>query len=435
MELECNSQVAPVFRLPAETFRHIFGYFAAIDKDIWERCIQVSLTQVCRLWRTIALDMPILWNYILVRLPRDEPLDRVAAYFARSQPSRITLNIFDDWEQATFTPQGPILQQLLRLIRNYHSQLECVTLVLHGDIQEFIRALSHCQFTSMTSLSLDLNCPRYSRFATDELALLFQRGSNISRLSYKGLFVKPSPHLAATLTHLQVIGPQKLPTELIYDVLRQYPELISLDVDRIVPGVPTALPATVVTVPKLEKLKATWNQVDPGLLFSRLEAPSLHTLDIRQSLKSSAERHHTLLDDFLTRSRCNLRSLIFGDAFISSEGLAHYLRLPGLQSLTSLRLLRPTPSEEVLRCFSSRPGDGGLGGVLPHLESLHLAQKCAFPDGAFRDIFASRSAHSGYSALRYLGVDIPESHAADIAYLESLIAAGTSVQRFYSRER
>ncbi|KAF9500047.1 hypothetical protein BDN71DRAFT_1262583 [Pleurotus eryngii] len=117
-----RKQVAPVFRLPAETFRLIFAHFAATDKDMWEGCIQVPLSQVCRSWRTIALDMPIVWYSILARLPRDKSLNRVAAYFGRSQSSRITLNISGDWEQATVTPQSPILQHLRRLIRNHHSQ-------------------------------------------------------------------------------------------------------------------------------------------------------------------------------------------------------------------------------------------------------------------------------------------------------------------------
>lgn len=210
-----------------------------------------------------------------------------------------------------------------------------------------------------------------------------------------------------------------------------------MDVDRIVPGIPTALPTTVLTVPKLEKLKATWDQVNPGLFLSRLVAPSLHTLDMRQSLKPSVERNCSLLDDFLVRSKCHdLKSLIFGGALISPETLTQYLRLPSSQSLTSLRLLRPPPSEEVLRCFSSPPVDGGVGtGVLPHLESFHWAQKCAFPDGVFKDIFASRSTQSGYSALKYLGVAIPESHAVDRAYLESLAAAGTDVSTSYSRKQ
>ncbi|KAF7334600.1 F-box domain-containing protein [Mycena venus] len=64
---ELDSIVYPVLTLPAEITSHIFTQSLPIDATPSRYAAPLLLTQVCRLWRTIALATPNLWQSIVVK--------------------------------------------------------------------------------------------------------------------------------------------------------------------------------------------------------------------------------------------------------------------------------------------------------------------------------------------------------------------------------
>ncbi|TRM56721.1 hypothetical protein BD626DRAFT_413190 [Schizophyllum amplum] len=89
--------IAPWRRLTADVLAEIF--LLALPDEWHDHCagsVILSLTQVCHIWRSIALGTPRLWTFIKVSLansPRFRWAEAVAAYVARSGDALVRIHI------------------------------------------------------------------------------------------------------------------------------------------------------------------------------------------------------------------------------------------------------------------------------------------------------------------------------------------------------
>ncbi|KAF4579856.1 hypothetical protein EYR36_001676 [Pleurotus pulmonarius] len=337
-------------------------------------------------------------------MPRsaETSVTKAAAYFKRSGSSQISLKILG---QAVLESE-----EISSLMRRYHGQLEHITLTLIDGNDKLLAPLAGCQFTSLSSLCL--GCPLQNGAA--DMINLFRRNSSITRL----ICYSPTVSISSpwpSLTELELRN--SFSTDSICDILSQCPELRVVRVRF--RAFNESSDSTIVRLSKLEDLGVS----QPGAIFRRLEAPLLQKLRIQQSLYRHIPRGHDALDKFLVRSQCKLKHLELFDDSISDSSLIQYLRLPSLQSLTSLVIRGPTLSKQVLRCFAAPEG---AYGVVPLMESLAWG-KCALPAGTLEKVFASRLPQLGYAPLKSLTLKMPKTNHADTIYLDSLVATGTSV--------
>ncbi|KAF4622288.1 hypothetical protein D9613_009490 [Agrocybe pediades] len=109
--------------LPVEVLRYIHEL-----AYLCETTSSATLSQVCQLWRLVALDNPRLWNHIEVEYPWN--LEEIEVYLRRAKNFPVDVKILVDfsgyeWSQAEkmYASSRSHWQEIGRLLSQKHEQL------------------------------------------------------------------------------------------------------------------------------------------------------------------------------------------------------------------------------------------------------------------------------------------------------------------------
>ncbi|KAI0058886.1 hypothetical protein BV25DRAFT_1829638 [Artomyces pyxidatus] len=149
-ELQPIAIRSPINRVPNEILREIFSNFPSFETCALEYSINVS--QVCRLWRALALEMKDLWTEIAVGSQMGNSARHVELALERSVPRPITVHIASSWTGGHRTPVLRALRELPRV------RVLCIgdgEGLAHGDLLDSVaQALRTCHTPRLEELRL-----------------------------------------------------------------------------------------------------------------------------------------------------------------------------------------------------------------------------------------------------------------------------------------
>ncbi|KAI0750295.1 hypothetical protein C8Q80DRAFT_1270015 [Daedaleopsis nitida] len=136
-----SNHSAPIHKLPAEILSHIFAYVCtrrrANAESMPDHAALITITHVCRLWRTVALRYATLWSHISLHHMS------ALAFARRSQTALLTVIVSirgKRWQR-----KMGLLRRLLPRIRTLH-----VTVTWMDDLLKLADTLSSQHITSLT---------------------------------------------------------------------------------------------------------------------------------------------------------------------------------------------------------------------------------------------------------------------------------------------
>ncbi|KAG1890168.1 hypothetical protein F4604DRAFT_651478 [Suillus subluteus] len=302
------SKNSAIWRLPTEILAQIFLYCIPEDGNCTPApyLAPVLLTTVCRRWREVALDMPSLWCRLRLEVGNGDWQQRAFSYDSYLKRSRgrqlsLTLEGHDtDWTELRSLLQ-PYIDQISSLSVGFFSNCGSLALTDFRGLEELViyngadYNLVLAVVRSIAQLPLNTRSLKLMDLWPD-----FELLSDFNPLAW------PS------LTNLEIAVDE---LDCIPYLLRLCPNLLSLTVV----GLFAVEAEEVFRHDKLRSLRVygdlhlDW--VGTLGLFDAIILPSLRVLEVR----NSGQWPHEDFKTFLTRSRCPLESLIFGDGVLITE--------------------------------------------------------------------------------------------------------------------
>ncbi|KAG9014919.1 hypothetical protein FRB90_005109 [Tulasnella sp. 427] len=451
-----NPFAKPVINtLPFDLFQIIFTIVCEEGDGL-----AVSLSHVCRLWRSCALSMPFLWNELEFTkcAPNWEMLD---AKLKRSGQAPLDVYL----AEATFVKSGmPHLRRIMRMIVPQISRWRTLQMV---DVPHKIRRVLLDQLRGRTVPVLErvevvqgnkyerpFKCRIKSTSPHWDPRRIFDGARNLRHLEWT--IPGTESHLLPPFQQLLTltIGEdtlQLLPEpviELVLSILSAIPTLQELTVynDPDVSPELTAFPASLehlvrppVTIPSLQLLGVFGLQAIRIAILQSLILPNLQTFG-KPHWQTNL---HVMCCTFIAQTRPfpKLRSIIldgdgnFWDEHISLDGISRYM--PNLPSAVSnLQKL------VVLTFISVHFGGNNrwlpnLGNCCPHLKRLTMMHCIGYTVSAIRGIVEMRLQGGGIVPLEELRVDPlwsePETEptAEDIAWFSSVLRYNRNDRSWY----
>ncbi|KAF7424721.1 hypothetical protein PC9H_010032 [Pleurotus ostreatus] len=363
---------ALVHQLPVEILCDIFTYCHANASG--EECgPKVTISHVCRRWRTIVLCMPMLWTRISLKHSTKGSIERVAAYLRRSGSCTISVSIL-----ALHLSEDSVPSNLWALLHEHLNRLDSLKLELRGSLRKPVEHLAGCQYPLLKDLDLRLqSCPGGE---VDALFKAFQ-GAPLSSLVWRGEESIPKNAPWSMLTKVVITGSYTLGD--ISTLLSQCHAAQEFSVDTI--SGDGVVPAAITSLPSLRTL-SVYTFVNISRLLENLHLPALDKVSIHNLLRPGVGRGWRSLESLLRRSECTLTKMVVWDKSLDDDQFIQLLRIPGLQKLSDLQILHPSISNDVLRVLSS---DTAGSCILPDLAVLNLTS-CHSDDGVLKQVLAPR---------------------------------------------
>ncbi|KAF9490877.1 hypothetical protein BDN71DRAFT_1453786 [Pleurotus eryngii] len=232
-----NNRCLPVSKLPPEVLSTIFESIAiTIEDDLEPYSDLLSATQVCRLWRRVALDSPRIWSFIycsatpcLVDLflerSKAAPLHLLGSSPGDNVPVNV-LNILNhlhrlkeinlegceaDWSSRIISQGAPQLESLSLSnygeIARFHPSADGFPVLQHLELSGFVYTSTVASLTTLRSLTITAEgSVDKSQFPScSEFLAILACLPNLSELSLARAFARlegPLPLSSVRLTHL-----------------------------------------------------------------------------------------------------------------------------------------------------------------------------------------------------------------------------------------
>ena len=222
-------------RLPTEILSHIFrllwletGPHPRLDIESWPRYHPVHssvihITHVCRRWREIALDTPILWSRIDDTLP-----DRMVAFLQRSRSAPISLSTY-----LALPHQGTAGALVARVLDSCRARLRRLDVRLHA---YDIFTHSRINFAAPNLECLTVQCELYDGIEVVHYPLLLQ-GQTTSLKALALLHIRHwlPANLFPSLVHLNIsyFYMEELPLHMLSHLLADCPRLETLHIGEV----------------------------------------------------------------------------------------------------------------------------------------------------------------------------------------------------------
>lgn len=182
--------LSPLCKLPVDILTEIFLQAAYSDTGIYS-APPWSISHVCYQWRSVALDLPLLWNCIRIQLAKDHRTPAFLGFLAMrlNRSRQAPLDIFLSSVSREFINciQHPVFDQLVRHAERWrflNLKIAGRTLQALGGIRGRLFRLQRLDLTLYTPLSEEV-------IDTFEIAPQLQEVSNSTDLPYPITIVLP----------------------------------------------------------------------------------------------------------------------------------------------------------------------------------------------------------------------------------------------------
>ncbi|KAI5896995.1 uncharacterized protein SCHCODRAFT_02493992 [Schizophyllum commune H4-8] len=428
----------PINRFPVELLSHIFTrcmddevknpFYASFSAG----STPLVIARVCKLWRAIALDLPLLWQQFAMRPCQRGGHYRIARLFLeRTKGLGIYVHYSEDSRRGAFP------RELCPCALDF---------VLHNIGQ--VKALSLVQISSSTLLRLSRVRPGAAS-SMMKLVVTVREGDTAvdAARALSSLYQAPTfreidwalPSFPEDIHWTRIVSVRlcecRLDTFTVLRIMTSSPVLRHLDVDI----TPTQHPMryNLLSHRVLEDL-IIQGDGPQDILLEALDLPNLRRLYIRPGSSipddASFSQGWPFLDvralyHFLGRLRAGLEYflLLYGGAAFNEAALLHIIGMPQLATLRMLNIteLGGGVSDTVLKALTVVKG---RGTALPQLERLAMCD-CSTTDGCIARMLQSR--YRAAHPLRRVSLRYPigerRGHDMDVATMEMLRQKGWTI--------
>ncbi|TFK63839.1 hypothetical protein BDN72DRAFT_847226 [Pluteus cervinus] len=414
----------PMDVLPPEIVKEIFMHCLPSMQQIRLRKDQLPwvLTQVCRVWRDIALSAPELWSFIALTMEdvhKRPNLDKLVRYWLTLKKDYpLTL----DFPVTNLRP--PNSTRILNLLLIQHDSWRSVRLDLHHE--NFLQKLIDLRTPNLEVLDLTKDSP--SPLIMDVAKSFFRHSPKLREfiLASRELEVNSFSELAGlpawhSLKSVDIRC--RLPMTALFDILSAGPGLESL---RLI-GLRThpaliAEPIEVVHTSLRSLCLSVEQEVYTAMKL--LTLPSLKALVISFSHPFSLGGDPVgdpYLASFFSRSKPPLEKLALENTRISEVEIVE--SLPHLPTLTRLELI----NEKFVQFTEAFVDVLAKPGVCPLMNWFTLVGQCSSADGKLAAMMEERWKKREISGLHFVNIRFlayGENHTEDAEILKRLQAAG-----------
>ncbi|KAG0704602.1 hypothetical protein DFH29DRAFT_997494 [Suillus ampliporus] len=317
--------VSSLWRLPAEVLCQIFDDCLPETRFLLPPLKQnapILLTGICRRWRDVAVDMPRLWCRLSVTVD-DRDWQRAAfcydSWLKRSRGLPLSLALQCSNDHST---------KLRNLLQPYINQISSLSIyfVYGADKPEFMLT----DLLALEKLSICMHDHRTMPAITQSISQLpiTMRSLKVAGPLFDLERLSSFNPIWAHLTNVEIAIRQ--PNAVLH-LLQLCPNLSSLTIRAAFDQIETLEPFTHAEIQSLHVAYDSALTRPLSHLLNSLSLPNLRVLEARRNAPWAYE--HEELKAFLARSKCPLKSLIFGGQLImTDEQRAEYLTLiPSLE--------------------------------------------------------------------------------------------------------
>ncbi|KAG2141973.1 hypothetical protein DEU56DRAFT_885244, partial [Suillus clintonianus] len=301
-------------RLPTETLCNIFVHcLPEDDSEYLSRASNVAmLTRVCRRWREVSVSMSNLWCRLSVGKDWQQTAFCYETWLRRSRGRPLSLALdchTDHWTQLR-SLLGPYINQVSSLSLDFSSGANQPEVMI-------------ADFFALEKLTISTDgsdlTPAVAK-SISQLPLTLRSLKTTNLLPVFDLEYNPTwAHL--TNVEINAHGLNTLPS-----LLNLCPHLSSLTIVAVITEIEALEPSTHTTLQSIRIISGDLfgDTVEDLCLFDALSLPNLRALEARYVQPWP----HEEFKEFLTRSKCPLESLTFGDGVVTTdEQRAEYVAL------------------------------------------------------------------------------------------------------------
>ncbi|RDB27083.1 hypothetical protein Hypma_005004 [Hypsizygus marmoreus] len=391
----------------------------------------MTLGQVCRHWRAVALSMPTLWTLMRINSPRRGHLPLTQTWLERSGVCPLRLFLFQDSDSEN---ESAVTDALVALLYTQAHRWTSINFLFMGKPPSALFKLSHESLTQLVSATL-LTFRTFKTFSEasslDAVWQVIHSTPTLRRVHWDSDYlISMPPHIPwGQLTDIRLDA--RFSTTVIFDILHSCQNVVDLDVNI---EENSSIPSGSVTLPYLRHL-SIWSRSPLDPIFDHLSLPKISSLRLVRCDSPTTPEELSSLNDLLTRSNCYLLKLFFNDGQRESEAthdnILAMLRLPRLSRLNDLKIVSHV--EDQLISALTRHLDTSQDHILPMLEYLSLVRSRTNA-GVLGNMALSRVvARNGLVRLRFLEVIHWNINPMDTAVLKRLAGDGLLMNVYYDQ--
>jgi len=399
-----------VTELPVEIICEIFEKFIEDDSHPHDedpprpriskscRSDPTILGQICSRWRTVAIDLPILWSNIYIYNPKRSQVRLVGLWLERSGNKSLCLTF--DYNRLDGVCDLKAASKILTYFISHLEYWRIIDFLMPLQLLDTFLPIVHIPKTPvlLESCTLVFNSssrhPYKQHFGPyiDAIWKFIHTSPNLHRVNWASTGVDKFPKHAPfhQLTHVETYFQLSIDDALTF--LAAVPLIEELSLSTI------TLPSKIAPDPRgpplfLQQLRVlevySWStRTCP--LFSSLMCPSLQILGLNHNSITDDQPNRNLseLIRFLQRSTCHLHTLELTNPYLSDVDLELHLQSPTLRSLTCLWVSTEIVSDKIVHLLMKKSEDGSHQ-LLPRLEKL-LLDRCDTTDGLLSTMISSR---------------------------------------------
>lgn len=174
--LTIEQEMCRLLNFPDSILCKLFGWTVAMgENQLPPVCI---LSNVCRHWRVLSIDCPLLWTDIHIPIELYDPL----VFFERSAPALFNVTFNSVWMQ-----DRDIHAHVSKAILNNVSRLRCLTIevTLFDEIAPIFEAWRDSDTPNL--IDLGITCHDNSEPEKEIIATSLRCGDSLNRVKLKGL--------------------------------------------------------------------------------------------------------------------------------------------------------------------------------------------------------------------------------------------------------
>ncbi|KAJ7053717.1 hypothetical protein C8F01DRAFT_548465 [Mycena amicta] len=384
VERELSKLVFPVLCLPSELTTRIFALAVATGVAAHDPVL-LQLAAVCQQWRAVALDNPVLWQYIAFTTDGRAPEQLFLCFAERSGTLPLYISIRIQGQGPWEIPLGIVNcspRWKTAHFRAYPGGYGSVSVP-----SEFSGSLALPLLEELT-----MNLVRL-KWADTGRVMLFSDARCLHKLCFS--FPDLVPLVGLPMEQLQML--QFLCPSFDVDLLEVLCHTRNLEILSLSWMYDTHIPFTGAALPiyyKLHTLSCVSGFVPQ--VIDHLTAPALHTL----YLPVMTDAYSASLVAFLIRSGCTIRELSFGST-TKYDALSKLMSSPALASVSQVSLPVQSMSAEEAFEFALLLGNGSFFLALNHSRSLCHGNSVRYASSS-RISWVSSTAPSSWMTLDQL---------------------------------